>query len=296
MNQHKIILESFGITQLSGLGMLKIDRDVIVQSGLLRPGSKPRYATTPTAIREAWVYNSTISMLRRGSSTAAFQLNTEAFPAVLRLGTTPAALVRRASGQVFREDAYWAAETIELADDTVVTFKYPNCYLTVLCEKLIVGKNMTLHGSVPGLTRRLHRPRRTRSLTPVQFTGNTVEDGDDGVAGNKGNDGHAAPELEIWVLEMSGKPLFDLSGQDGGRGGRGGNGGDAANGGDGKPAKVHFGIDALGMRLAICDSGPGDGGNGGKCGRPGLGGYGGNGGHGGELMLYAPKVCIEFIP
>ena len=104
------------------------------------------------------------------------------------------------------------------------------------------------------------------------------EKGLEGTAGGPGAVGLDAPVIELWTLDMTGRPAFDLVGGDGGRGGAGGDGGPGGRGADGSP-------DARGF-LWICNDGPGNGGDGGRA------GPGGPGGSGGKLFLFAPQVVL----
>ena len=91
----------------------------------------------------------------------------------------------------------------------------------------------------------------------------------------------------MWVLDLEGQPIIDLSGQDGGQGGRGQDGMPGGKGGKGRPASTRG-------RLGLgCENYPGAGGNGGNGGAAGDGGDGGNGGHGGRFSFYAPQSIID---
>lgn len=103
-------------------------------------------------------------------------------------------------------------------------------------------------------------------------------DGQDGAVGFGGNDGHPAPAIEIYTLELpGGLPDIDLTGQPGARGGRSQQGGNGGNGSRGRTAHGHW--------YSGCSYGPGFGGDGGDGGKGGLGGVGGPGGVGGTLTI-----------
>jgi len=103
-------------------------------------------------------------------------------------------------------------------------------------------------------------------------------DGQPGEVGYGGNDGHPAPSVEIYTLELpGGLPDIDLNGQPGGRGGRGQQGGNGGNGSRGRPSHGHW--------YCGCEHGPGFGGDGGDGRKGGMGGIGGAGGRGGSLTV-----------
>ncbi|UVI27440.1 SGNH/GDSL hydrolase family protein [Paenibacillus spongiae] len=185
--------------------------------------------------------------------------------------------------------AYWAAQEVHLADNTTVILKNPQKYLIILAEKITVGKNVTFTWERP----LIQKPAKRTKLSPpadrpmsTTLSGVTGVDGLPGVMGEPGWDGTDGPELEVWVLEMNGRPAFDLRGQDGTSGG---DGQDGQAGGRG--SKGRTGIkDGAGL---WCASGAGAGGNGGRGGAAGRGGQGGEGGRGGKLSLYAPQAVIN---
>jgi beta-glucosidase/6-phospho-beta-glucosidase/beta-galactosidase/lysophospholipase L1-like esterase len=151
-----------------------------------------------------------------------------------------------------------------------------------------VGQNVLFPWERPSpqLPGTLPKPLKpARAPTPDGLWGETGIAGTDGVIGGRGPDGADAPELEVWVLDMSGNPVFDLSGQDGWQGGAGQDGGDGGDGSTGRQELYDW--------WGFCKSGAGNGGDGGPGGRAGDGGGGGNGGHGGRLALHTPQPVLE---
>ncbi len=159
--------------------------------------------------------------------------------------------------------------------------------LYIIAEKIICGNNAKITWLRPGIT----TPPRQRDpdldgrsfegimTKPDSRDGLDGEDGLPGTAGLEGAKGTNAPNLEIWVKDMSAVPIIDLSGEDGRQGGKGQPGGSGGNGGDGDYGKYWW---CFGYR---CWSEAGDGGNGGNGGNGGAGGQGGNGGHGGTISI-----------
>lgn len=191
--------------------------------------------------------------------------------------------------------AYFVGQTVRLADNTVVALQWPHKYLTFICEKLIVGNNVTFTYEHP-------QPRESPQSYPQGYRPDTpptpdpsrdLWEGAPGSPGTNGNDatagfrGEDAPEVELWVLEMEGSPQFDLRGQDGWPGGRGQDGGNGGQGANGWPEEYTY---FLGKH---CARGAGAGGNGGRGGNGGNGGNGGPGGHGGRLSIYAPEPVLQ---
>ncbi|MCQ6559353.1 SGNH/GDSL hydrolase family protein [Paenibacillus mendelii] len=200
-----------------------------------------------------------------------------------------ASIAKRSLTTVPVHTAYWAAQEVHLADNTTVILKNPQKYLVILAEKITVGNNVTFTWERPPI----QKPAKRKKLSPpadrsmsTTLSGITGTDGLPGVKGEPGWDGTDGPELEVWVLEMNGRPAFDLRGQDGTAGG---DGQDGQAGGRG--SKGRTGIkDGAGL---WCASGAGAGGNGGRGGSAGGGGEGGEGGRGGKLSLYAPQAVIN---
>lgn len=311
MQYHKMVLASFGITDLSGLGKLSLSGAVIPQPGLLVP---PRRLTTSILAR-ATTFQSAFRLKKGGRPVSRrARGRTETTFSMERIGGTAHYLrakpfPRRVtpSGRVIRHRpgtsplfagtsvlpihvAYWAASEIEIGDDTVVVFQQPNRFLAIIAEKISVGSNVTftwqrIDKPIPEPPRQPNTPDKAN--TPSHLGGVTGTPGTPGGRGGDSPNGDFGPEVEVWTLDMSGNPAFEVDGQDGFKGGRGGDGGDGGEGSDGRDWVPHPFIPGA------CESGPGSGGNGGKGGRAGDGGRGGDGGHGGRFMLYAPHATLS---
>lgn len=320
LQHHKAILESLGVTDLSSLGNLSISGAVVPQPGLTIPdpnilqgetifqsalriapgatdgedglpleavgGTARVLRATPSSL-ESLYSTATTDGFRRDVDLPDIDLpSIDRLPQVRTVGPE-AAMESRAIIPI--DTAYWAATWINLADNTMVVFKQPCRYLTIITEKLTVGNSVTFtwERTLPGaFPQQLPKPApKPRADTPDGLWGVTGEAGTDGLPGGRGPNGKNAPELEVWVLEMTGYPGFYLSGQSGFEGGAGQDGG---NGGAGSTGRAEL-YDYFGF----CKSGPGNGGDGGPGGRAGNGGPGGNGGHGGRFSLYAPQRVIS---
>ncbi|GAA0880491.1 hypothetical protein GCM10009119_34610 [Algoriphagus jejuensis] len=159
--------------------------------------------------------------------------------------------------------------------------------LIIIAEEIICGPNAEITWKKPGGST---PPRATdpglngRGWSGIHTNGNNRhgldgENGRGGSSGITGSNGFNAPELEIWVKNLTNIPNINLSGEDGILGGKGQNGGRGGNGANGEGGKWawFFG--------EHCVSDPGDGGDGGDGGRGGNGGKGGNGGNGAKITV-----------
>jgi len=161
------------------------------------------------------------------------------------------------------ETLYIIAETVICGDNAAVTWRRPG-------------------GSTPG---RADNPDLNGRDFPGIQTKPDSRDGIDGTNGLNGDTGtpgamgRNAPNIEMWVKNMTGMPNLDFNGEDGIRGGAGQRGGRGGNGGSGSGGKRLW---AFGWH---CISDPGDGGDGGNGGRGGDGGRGGNGGNAGKITI-----------
>lgn len=190
--------------------------------------------------------------------------------------------------------AVMIGSTIDLTEtELVIEPSVSTLYL--IADKLICGNNAKgtwrrTGGETPP---RLDNPDLNgRGWSGVQTKpdsrdGLDGEDGRQGESGINGATGLHAPNLEIWVKEMSAMPNLDLNGEDGRKGGRGQRGG---RGGDGADGHVGHRWWLFGWH---CDEDPGDGGNGGNGGNGGRGGSGGNGGNGGKITIAVLEDTLE---
>ena len=187
--------------------------------------------------------------------------------------------------------AYWAATSIDISDGTVVVLQTPVRALVIIAERVTFGRGVTFTWERPPATQLPRKPDKPpKPLAAPTATDNDPPPGAPGLPGVPGDPAGVhftatdGPEVEIWALELSGQPSFDLRGQDGVPGTPGGDGGDGGDGAPGRPDAV----DTFGF----CKRGPGNGGDGGPGGRAGEGGRGGDGGAGGRLTLYVPEQAL----
>ncbi len=185
--------------------------------------------------------------------------------------------------------AYWAADWVEIADDTQVLLMQPNRWLVIIANRITVGSNVSIGWDMANKPRSPKPDKPPTPTTPRQsiyMAGTNGTRGTDGTDGGPGPDGDHGAEIEIWTLDMAGTPDVVVRGQDGFKGGDGGDGGNGGKGAKGKDwTSGAFGLD--------CANGPGNGGRGGHGGTGGDGGPGGGGGNGGRFSLYAPQAVID---
>src|SRR5262245_20082706 len=192
------------------------------------------------------------------------------------------------------DSAVVIAGTLDLTNEQLVV--EPNVgTLYIIAETLICGNNAAITwrrpgGATPG---RADNPDLNgRSFPGVQTKSGSRDglDGGDGLPGQAGvvaANGRTAPNIEIWVKNMTGLPNLDFNGESGIVGGQGQRGGRGGNGGDGH----------LGERWWLfgwhCSSEGGDGGDGGNGGRGGDGARGGNGGNAGAISIGVLTGTLE---
>ncbi|HQR36135.1 MAG TPA: membrane dipeptidase, partial [Blastocatellia bacterium] len=268
---HRAILQEAGIDDLSSLGVLRLEGYQATRKGILTPAT----AAKPSG---------------QARVSKAYRLINEGANAEF-VGGVQAELKQTIQLPSRLDDIYWAASEIIVEPNTVVVLSAGEKFLTIICEKLTVGENVTFTWdrepknprpairSDDAQAERKHDPERA----PTAFPGTDGGHGKWGEKGGDGWDGADAPKMIFWLMELAGRPMFDLNGEDGQKGGRGERGENGQHGGHGNDSRA-FGLD--------CQAGPGAGGRGGDGGRGGPGGAGGNGGHGGKLVLNAPKEVI----
>jgi hypothetical protein len=278
------VLNSAGIGDLSSAGKLSLEGNLLPSAGVTKP-NLPNPFGQPQPFQSAYIAHpgGAPSLVRTGGT--AKPVSAVPLPS-LRMDV-PADVVLPVN------TAYWAASWIELADNTTVVIQYPVAALVIIAEKITIGNNVTftwqrpILANLPGKPAKPAKPASAATAVsndkpPPGTPGRPGTNGDPSGVHRKGTD---APQLEIWTLDMSGHPIFDLRGQDGFEGAPGGDGGDGGDGAPGKPdAKDGWGF---------CKSGPGDGGDGGAGGRAGDGGPGGDGGSCGKLTVYAPQATLD---
>lgn len=184
------------------------------------------------------------------------------------------------------DSAVVIAGTLDLTEQRLVV--EPNVStLYIIAETVICGNNASITWRRPGGSTpvRADNPDLNgRDFHGVQTKAGSRDglDGGDGMPGQSGTPGAAgrnAPNIEMWVKNMTGLPNLDFNGEDGILGGRGQRGGRGGQGGDGHTGKR---IWVFGWH---CTSEGGDGGDGGNGGRGGDGGRGGNGGNAGTISI-----------
>ncbi|MEO8036820.1 MAG: hypothetical protein ABI837_20475, partial [Acidobacteriota bacterium] len=137
---HLALLETFGLSGLSGLGALRIagTAALVPRPGLLRPRTDIVDTANQRQFHRAYLWN---------RATGAFDITPDAKEALfLKAESFPSAAFLRTPSNAFNralriEDCYWAATKIEIAANTTVLLQYPNLYLTILCEELIGNIN-----------------------------------------------------------------------------------------------------------------------------------------------------------
>jgi beta-glucosidase/6-phospho-beta-glucosidase/beta-galactosidase/lysophospholipase L1-like esterase len=284
---HRAVLERHGVGDLASLGSLDLEGRVTPQSGITVPAAE--VVAGPTVVQ------STRSLLTADATgtAAALPLVPSGGAARLLRVLSPAAAAGglEAAAAIPLDTCYLAATEVNLAAGTQIDLQPPHRFLTIIAERITVGEGVLFSWEQPKL---LELPQRPPTPGPPpqpgesgSLTGVPGLPGARGLPGGRAPSGADAPHIELWALEMTGHPGFDLAGQDGWRGGPGGHGGPGGAGSPGRPEIVEFVI------FPICKSGPGNGGDGGDGGPAGDGGLGGDGGHGGRLSLYAPREVLE---
>lgn len=184
------------------------------------------------------------------------------------------------------DSAVVIAGVLDLTDEQLVV--EPNVgTLYIIAEQVICGDGAAVTWRRPGgsTPARADDPDLNgRNFFGVQTKADSRDglNGGDGLPGAPGTQaaaGRNAPNVEMWVKNMTGLPNLDFNGEDGIQGGRGQAGGGGGHGGDGHVGERWW---LFGWH---CSTDPGDGGDGGNGGRGGDGGRGGNGGSGGKITI-----------
>ncbi len=270
---HKSALELFGVMDVASLPTMTLTGEVMVN---------PAGGLTSSRLSDLYVSDTVVASSWRPAADGSDGWHEVRDTRVRVLGAevSPVPLPLPSS--------YWAAQEIHLAPGTVVLLPYTASYLTVLCERLVIGDGVVFTWQRPplpipaDLTGPAPRPGRPDQMPDGSF-GAQGEAGWSGGGGNRGAQGAGGPQIELWALTMLGRPAFDVRGQDGGQGGRGQPGGGGGRGGRGQPSH---------STLVDCRRGPGYGGRGGNGGQGGPGGAGGDGGTGGKVRLFMPSTAL----
>lgn len=191
-------------------------------------------------------------------------------------------------------EAYWAADVITVADNTVVILDSSVKNFTMIAKEYIrFGSNVEFTWSPSSLlgekTPATAGPNANPQgpCNPNSINCGTADAGGSGYQGGSGNNGEPGPLVTIISKDIYGTATFNLAGQKGQNGQQGGKGGQGALGHKGSPA-------TSGNCVFACDNGCGGhnrgaGGKGGSGGPGGNGGQGGNGGNGGSLTFLTPN-------
>lgn len=335
LEEHKHALAAVGINDITTLKPLRLSRNVIPSPGVTisstgrrgREGAvhselikevipfKNAFRVNPRS-RWTWVGSGTSrrrTIKKQQIGGIAYKLKAKKFPArVTPTGRVTTRLPSRSArgwlpyhsaypletSTLPLNRAYWAASTIEIADNTNIILQQPHIFLVLIANEIIIGENVVItwqRDDKPDPVRpdppppRGPQPKATEYLDGANglpgFDGTDVKRWTGPGAGWNGDDG---PEIEIWTLSMNRCPRVDAAGQDGFDGGDGCNGGDGGQGGDGRDW-----ISQEYTAGTVCKSGPGSGGHGGRGGRGGDGADGGNGGNGGRFHLFAPDEVLD---
>jgi hypothetical protein len=238
LTYHKALLEAKGVPPLSSLGTLLISGSIVPQSGVTMPGAE--IISGGTMVQSA---TRIVSSQKGTPKTETFSGKADILKAIPFTSKDKAflSLPSLTSGsEISIDTAYWVASEVRLARGTNIVLKYPHRYLIILAEKLTVEDEVSFSWERPfrSIPPQFWPPTPpTPADAPMSTTlvGIPGTHGTPGWPGYRGYDGASAPELEVWVLDMSGRPRFDLRGQNGTQGGQGQNGGNGGRGGKGKP-------------------------------------------------------------
>jgi lysophospholipase L1-like esterase len=193
--------------------------------------------------------------------------------------------------------AYWVATEIEITNNTTVVFTSDCKHLYIVANKVTIGQNVSFTWAEPQYNNDISKrptpsqPRQDAlpNSTSDRIHGTLRTNGTKGIDGVNGVD---APFLQIWTLDLTGKPVILFSGQAGQDGQDGQDGSKGQNGANGISGKVHYTAGTAGL---WCDRLAGSGGNGARGGNGGDGGTGGNGGAGGQAEFYVPDPIRDAI-
>jgi IPT/TIG domain len=261
-----------------------------VPADVLRDSPTLRLAAPTTRIGDLFRQEGGVLKLRDANVVKNFEAANPALWAV----TSPPMHQLHSLKTIPVNSAVMIGHTIDLTEtELVIEPSVETLYL--IAEKLVCGNNAKITWRRPGgetPPRQDNPDLNGRGWSGVHTKHDSRDglDGEDGRAGAAGLDGaHGlqAPNLEIWVKDMSAIPNLDLNGEDGRKGGRGQRGGRGGGGASGQPGeRIWF----FGWH---CTSDPGDGGDGGDGGNGGRGGRGGNGGNGGKITIAVLEDTLE---
>jgi lysophospholipase L1-like esterase len=304
---HIAALQSQGILDLTALGRLPISGTVIPQPGILCP--RPGLVAPADLVDRTTMFQGVFHLRLTGAGAGALGgelpidrvggtadvLKAKPIQRVVPIAPRPAGPIRLvmspATSVLSIPAAYWAADEITIADNTMIVLGQPHHWLVMIANKVTLGTNVSCVWEQKSKEVPPQASPRLRASTPPQSTTMGGTDGADGAAGSlgaSGPDGDAGPEIEMWMLALNRLPTEVLiSGQDGFQGAQGQNGQGGQNGARGRDWRLGT--------LGTCASGPGNGGDGGNGGAGGRGGAGGAGGRGGRFSVFAPAEVLGVV-
>jgi hypothetical protein len=285
----RALLKTMGVNDISKLGTLTVNGNVLVQGGLTTPppvvvggggavGGGVVSAAGVGGFLGARVVAPPVAPAPGDTAppvtfSSARQLSKLAGGAIrvrsLAGTATPLPAVRlpqfeRHSPPLSIFDAIWVATTINLADGTNVILVPPGAgNLLILAQKIVIGNGVNFtwqRQPASWQPAKSDTPAGQAASPPVapaaqttHVTGTTGTPGSSFSAtpGGNGFSGAPGPDIEIWTLDISGALNLDLAGQDGQPGGRGQDGQPGGPGGAGGPSDSGF----------LCKYGPASGGS-----------------------------------
>lgn len=317
IQHHASVLQKVGITDLSTLGKLSIPSgNVTPQSGVLIPPSPSH--VPDDIIGQRTTFHSADCIIQE--STGAYRLEkiggtTHFLKALNFMGSATFSIQHLLAQTAICANpltpthlleipvAYWAANEIDIPDNTKIVFLQPHHWLMMLANKITIGNNVEMtwekvekeveitEGEVE--EENSSQPKQIDKLDPpptsLYMSGTNGCNGDHGDSerSGRGPDGDDGPEIEVWTLDINKLPSVHIGGQKGCQGGKGQNGQDGQDGAKGR-SWIPGG-------LGWCKHGPGNGGKGGDGGKGAEGGQGGDGGHGGRFNVFAPANALLAI-
>ena len=296
LQQHAAFLQTYyGINDLAQLGSMTVSGAVMPQVGLCRPPVNPAdspYEAQTTKYGDQGKYASKISS--DGTRFDPDQGDAKLLKIQAPVATPPPSAIVA--------DAYIVAHTLNLAAGTNIILRYPNRYLTIIAENIIVGPNVTITWERPKPYTTVKPAKPAKPATAPESTTLTGITGTAGTAGTKGFedvrttgkgvlDGLDGAEIEVWTLDLTGHPAVDVRGQNGTPGWPGRRRRRRRRRREGPESHRRVLVRPAGLQERPRRRGQWWGG-----GAAAAGGRGGNGSHGGRFSLYAPQSeLLDFV-
>ncbi|MCB0237407.1 MAG: hypothetical protein KDH08_01955, partial [Anaerolineae bacterium] len=220
----KSVLEDNGITNLSGLGNLRIGGNgvnVIPTPGILLPSKDPKGLLG----RQVNVAGVTIAEMS-GTGGQRNLPTRRTFVIANELKARPLARPVVPHDSVFLSlgvsVAYWVAKEIEISDNTTVVFTSRSKYLYLIAESIKLGSNVQFTWKPPDYRQSIaaipapSQPRQTRHPdSDTEVIHGTEQVNVHARNGNDGVHGTDAPAVEIWTLALTGRLVVNFAGQSG---------------------------------------------------------------------------------